>query len=295
MTDAASAAPAGTEQTAAPAETSQPTESSNQPWHSTLDADTKNWAASKGFTKDNAGDVVIPLLNSYRNAEKLISQVKGDPDRIVLMPKDFANEKEVREYYDKIGVPKDVGGYGLPANDGETELDDMLKGFAEVSLKHGAPKGAVEQQVAYYRNYIKGIQERNEAEFQASKKAQFAEFESESGPALEQNRSYAAAAMQKFPELDEFAEVIERHVPGGAKKLLSYMVKVGQSIGEHKAIGVGNDPSGGGMSVDAAKEALGKFNLDATKRAALTNESHPAHKAVKEEFMRLNRLAVGMK
>src|SRR5574343_370581 len=109
----------------------------NQPWHSTLDPDSQNWLAAKGWKKDNPAEIIGPIVNSYRNAEQLISKVKGEPDRIVVMPKDFNNQEEVSAYYEKIGVPKDIAGYGITPAEGETELDDMLKGFAETSLKAG--------------------------------------------------------------------------------------------------------------------------------------------------------------
>ena len=120
------------------------------------------------------------------------------------------------------------------------------------------------------------------------------EYIRESGPKLEENKAYIAQALQKFPELDEFAEIIERS-PEGTKKFMKVLENMGRAMGEHRAVGVGNDPAGGGMSMEAAKQAIGQFNLDSTKVSALMNESHPGHSAAKAEFQRLHRMAAGMK
>jgi hypothetical protein len=293
MTDAAAAVDTtGTDTATQPStDTGQP---ANQPWYSTLDPDSQNWVAAKGWKKDNASEIIGPVINSYRNAEQLISKVKGEPDRIVVMPKDFNNQAEVSAYYEKIGVPKDIAGYGISPAEGETELDDMLKGFAETSLKAGAPKQAVEQQIKFYRDYVNQAMEQQEQSIKASMAEQQQEYIRESGPKLEENKAYIAQALQKFPELDEFAEIIERS-PEGTKKFMKVLENMGRAMGEHRAVGVGSDPAGGGMSMEAAKQAIGQFNLDSTKVSALMNESHPGHSAAKAEFQRLHRMAAGMK
>jgi len=287
MTEANAAANAGTET----ADTATQT-ASNEAWYSSMDEESQNWIAAKGWKKDNAAEVIGPALTSYRNAEQLISKIKGDPDRILVMPKDFNNADEVRSFYDKLGVPKDVGGYEIKPVGDETVLDSVVSKVAETALKHGVSKTAMQAIVNDYRAEVGKIMEDRAVETKQSLDRQFEEFEQESGADFERNRSYAAEAIKTFPELEGIAQEIEK-IPGGAKIYLQHMVNIGKRLGEHRSVGVGEQEAGGGMSREAATAALGQFQMDSNKQAALLNPNHPAHKATMAEFQRLHAQAAG--
>jgi hypothetical protein len=283
MTDSAATA---TTDTTSTTNTTNTSTASNAPWYGTVDNDTQNWLNSKAFGE---ADGPTKMLTSYRNMESLFGKIKADPDRVILFPKDMNNQEEVAAFREKIGVPKDINGYNLKEVLG-SDPDVITTAVAERALKAGVPKEGLSEIIKAHREETTKLINEYKEQNLARRTSEIQEFEQAAGRDLEQKKAHVTAALKRFPQLEKFAEAIEA-VPGGAKDYLSYLAEVGKALGEHTNVGVGSNADPSAMSSAAAKEALGKFNLDPIKIKALFDESHPGHAAAKAEYLRLNNMA----
>lgn len=289
-----SAAVATTEQPAtqtAPATTTTSTESTpaNAPWHSTLDPEMAQWAESKGWKKDDPNEVLLPALKSYRNSEKLISQIKGDPDRIIVMPKDMENADEVAAFKQKLGVPASIEEYEVEVTD-DTPLTQVA---LDIAYKHNFPKEGVQTLIKEVSAKAAEIEEAREAKTKAEGEAKFNKELDETiqslGQALEQTKMFGRAARKMFPELSTHEDAIVSQI--GPKAYIELMAKIGKSMGEHESVGVGDAADNGAMSRDSAVQGIRQMQQDEAKMKALWDDSMPTHAAVKAEWDRLHNLA----
>lgn len=276
MTEPAAAAPAGTEPAAQPA--AQP-QASNQPWYGQAEPDDIKYLESKGWTEP---DAPVKVFQSYKNLEKLFSQVKGDPNRVLMMPKDMSNQEEVKEFYSKLGVPKDPSEYGFdPENEGYKEYAGLAH---QLNLNKDQAKGVMEwaQQVAQKH------EESKEAQFIENSKQELDSWRKEQGATYDEKIAIAKQAYTVFPELKANAEKIERAL--GTREFMNLMTNIGSKIGEAGSAGAGGN-SDFGMSPSQAKQSIQAFQGDNNKIAALANEMHPGHAAAKAEWVRLHQFA----
>ena len=286
----AAAAQAGTDTGA----TNQSTEATGQPagqsqndasWESSFDSESKNWVASKGWSGKKADEVLPLALKSYQNSEKLISQIKGDPNRILVMPKDMTNKEEVAALYEKLGTPKDTEGYGFdPKNEG-------LLAYAQKAKELNLTKEQAQGVFAWadeIRQQQEQVQEQEEAQWEESSKAELAQWQKEMGAAYEEKLNVAKSAFNAFPEIKKHSSEIERVL--GTREYMNLVYSLGAKIGEAGAAGPNpSNVSGGGLTPSQAKQAIQELN--ATKSRELLDMSHPGHSAAKAELQRLSKFA----
>lgn len=276
MTEVA-AASAGTEQTSTE-QTGQTEQASNAPWYGEVIPDDVKYLESKGWTGNDAPPKVF---QSYKNLEKLFSQVKGDPNRVLMMPKDMANQDEVKEFYSKLGVPKDPSEYGFePDNEGLKEYSSLAH---QLNLNKDQAKGVYEwaQQVAQKQT------EAQEAQFMEKSKMEMEDWKREQGATFEAKLATAKQAYATFPELKAHAPQLEKAM--GTREFMNLMHGIGSKIGEAGSAGASGQ-SNFGMTPAQAKQSIQEFQ-GSHKFAALTNEMHPGHQAAIAEWKRLNEFA----
>jgi len=280
MTEVA-AASAGTEQTSTE-QTGQTSQAANQAWYQAwygeLPQDDLKYLESKGWTGNDAPPKVF---QSYKNLEKLFSQVKGDPNRVLMMPKDMSNPEETREFYSKLGVPQDPSEYGFdPENEG-------LKEYASLAHQLNLNKEQASKVMDWAQQVAQKHNEAQQTEFVEKSKMEMEAWRKEQGSTYEAKLNAAKQAVNMFPELREQMDAIERSM--GTHKFMNFMSSIGSKIGEAGSAGA----SGGsdfGMTPAQAKQAISEFQ-GSHKFAALTNESHPGHQAAIAEWKRLNEFA----
>lgn len=282
MTEA-SAASAGTEQASQQSDQSgqqsgQTQQASNSPWYGEVTPDDVKYLESKAWTGDDAPPKVF---QSYKNLEKLFSQVKGDPNRVLMMPKDMSNPEETREFYSKLGVPKDPSEYGFdPENDG-------LKEYASLAHQLNLNKDQASKVMEWARGVADKHRESEVTKFQEQSKQEMEDWRREMGSTYEAKVSAAKQAANMFPELKEHMGDIEEKM--GTKKFMSFMSSIGAKIGEAGSAGAAENANFG-MTPSAAKQSIQEF-MGTHKMADLSNESAPGHQAAKAEWLRLHQYA----
>lgn len=276
MTEPAAAAPAGTEPAAQPA--AQP-QASNQPWYGQAEPDDIKYLESKGWTEP---DAPVKVFQSYKNLEKLFSQVKGDPNRVLMMPKDMSNPEETRELYSKLGVPKDPSEYGFdPENEG-------LKDYANLAYQLNLNKDQASKVMEWAQEVAQKHNESQETQFVEQSKQAFEDWRKEQGATYEAKLATAKQAYTLFPELKNHADKLERAM--GTKDFMNLMTTIGSKVGEAGSAGASGN-SDFGMSPSQAKQSIQAFQGDNNKVSALANEMHPGHAAAKAEWVRLHQFA----
>jgi hypothetical protein len=276
MTEAA-AAQAGTEQQTQETSTTAP--AANQSWYNDLPSEDQTYLAAKGWNKPDAKEAIPHIFKSAREAERMISTIKGSPERIIVTPKDMTNADEVKSYYSKIGVPENLEGYELG------EMDDMLKGFAEESLKAGAPKAAVQKQVEFYKRYTAERAEKEEAAFREAGTKELEQYMASLGPNLNLETKFFAAGKQAFPELSgEKSVQLEKLL--GVKDYAVLMSKLGRLSGEDTTLGIGSAEATANRN---SETQLAQFKMDESRMRILADTSHPNHTATLSEWNRLHK------
>jgi hypothetical protein len=279
MTEAA-AVSTGTEQGTSQEQTGQSTgQASNQTWYGEVPQDDLKYLESKGWTGNDAPPKVF---QSYKNLEKLFSQVKGDPNRVLMMPKDMANKEEAAEFYQKLGVPKDLSEYGLDLN------HEGQKEYAEFAHSLNLNKEQAKNVMDWAQQKAAAHQESQEKEFIEKSNSEMSDWKREQGATFEAKLNTAKQAYSAFPELKEAAGALEKSL--GTKAFMNLMHSIGSKIGEAGSAGAANNGGDFGMTPSAAKQAIAEFQ-GSTRFQALTNESHPGHQAARAEWQRLNQFA----
>lgn len=290
MTDTATAATAGTDTGATTTDTTTTTAAtgaatSNDAWYSSYDSETKNWLDSKGWSDPDPIKSLQKIIPSGRNAEQLISKIKGDPSRILVMPKDMNNADEVSAFYEKLGVPKDIKDYGLDIE------NPNMKSFVEMAQKAGIPKEAAGKFTEWAKSIAEQSQIAEVQKYQETSASEMQEWQREMGTNFDAKMQAAKTAFTAFPELKENSADIEKAM--GTKKYMTFMSSIGSKIGEAGAAGAGGAGGNGdgGMTPSAAKQAIQAIQMDSVKSSALLDDSHPMHSVIKAEWIRLHGFA----
>jgi len=263
-----------TQQTTQTTQTAQP--ASNQPWYGKVEETELGYLQNKGWDKEDGGQKAV---KSYRELEKLVGTIKGDPDRIIVMPKDMQNKEEVSAYRAKMGIPNDPKEYGFDENDA------LLNDFAKIAHEKGMNK---EQALAVRDGFNKFAAQKMEeaaAEQNAANAVGLDEFKREVGKSYEQHLDNMRAAAIAYPELDAHMEKLESSM--GTKDFMKFMSALGAKTAEAKALGLGEESNSFTMTPAMAKDKLVSFKADPLNSEAIANTNHPAHMAKMAEFNRL--------
>jgi hypothetical protein len=288
MTDAASAASAGTDQgagnTASNTNTSTATttnSAANENWYPADTApDDIKYMESKAWT---GKDAPVKIFKSYQNAEKLISQIKGDPDRIIVMPKDMTNKEEVAAYRSKMGIPNDPKEYEI---EGDTEF---MNEFRNMAFEKGMSKDNAKAVLDWAKTVAERAPEMEAQKFLQESETQLNDFKKETGAKYDEKIQAGKTAFAMFPSLKENAGAMEKSM--GTKAFLGLMADIGSKLGEATAAGATQNSSSGGMSAESAKQAIQQMQADRNKVADLMDSGRPGYQATKSEWDRLHKIA----
>lgn len=253
-------------------------QASNQPWYgSNVEELDLGYMQNKGWDKPDGG---MKAVKSYRELEKMVGTIKGEPERIIVMPKDMQNKEEVAAYRAKLGVPNDIKEYGFD------EKDAIGSEFAKVAHEKGYSKEQAQAAREFLNTYVTKAQEAKLAEQEAAAKAGLEEFRVESGRAYEQSLEHARAAAIAFPLLDKNMEKIEAAM--GTADFLRFITQLGAKSAEAQAVGLGNEGGGNfAMTPAMAKDKIVSFKADPVNAKAMSDPGHPAHMKTMAEFNRL--------
>ena len=247
-------------------------------WTSGISDDYKGMIAAKGWQDMNS------VLQSYSNLEKL---AKGDPNTLLRLPGEKADQKEWDAIYNKLGRPEKAEGYKLPFRDG---ADKAFKDWAGKTF-HGL--GLSQKQA---EAIIKSYDELNDSVKKASleslttKAAEGrAAIEKEWGAATKQNMEIARRAVREFGISSDIVDTLEEKV--GYTEVMKFMHNIGTRLGEDNYAGGDNGGSFGAMTPAQAKYEISQLKND----KAFTERYMKGDIEALSKMDRLQRYAAGVK
>jgi hypothetical protein len=254
----------------------------NQTWFGKAEGDDLGYIQNKGWDKEADGSKAV---KSYRELEKMVGTIKGDPNRIIVMPKDMNNADEVSAYREKLGIPKSVDDYGFDM----TNPDN--KAMAELAQKIGLSKEGAHEFVKFATESHERSEVAKAEAWAMESKQEMEAFRVESGKAYDQQIQNARALAMASPYFKENMEAIEKAM--GTGNFMRFASELGAKLGEHKAIGLGEGNGNFAMTREQAINKINVFRGDSAKTSALTNPDHPGHKAAMAEYDKLIQFAHG--
>lgn len=290
MSEQGAAAAAGTDTTGTATDTTTQTTTtntstaSNEPWFHSLDPETRNWIDSKGYSDPDMGKVMPKVLSSYRNAEQLISKIKGDPNQILVMPKDMSNVEEVTAFREKLGVPRDIKDYGV-----EFEAGSKTQSFLEMAQKSGMSKEATANVMEWTKTLGEQAAAEEAKQYEETSAKEMQDWQREQGATFDQKMQLAKSAFTMFPQIKEKSAEIEKAL--GTKNYMQFLADLGSKVGEAGSIGADGGGSNTGMTPAAARQAIQQLQADPVRSKALLDDGHPGHASAKAEWIRLHNYA----
>lgn len=250
-------------------------------WTSSFNEEQKGFITNKGFKEP------VNLLDSYRNSEKLIHQLRGTgSDRIIGLPeKDDAPEWKDVHY--KLGVPKEAKEYQfeVPKEHGDEKFVDWARSTMH---KLNIPRKAAEGLVKEWNQYVGSRHSETTAARQAEIDKQANTLKTEWGSAYDQNLKLAQTAAKEFGFTAEVIDQLENSMGyAGVHKL---MHTLGSKIGEHQFQDGGKGGMGGNLTPGQAQSEIAARMSDTDFQQRVAK----GEKAAVDEWTRLNKaLAAG--
>jgi hypothetical protein len=238
-----------------------------------------------------------PVVQRYKTVEELaagyVSLEKRfgiDPNRRIDLPADPADAKAMREVFEKLGAPKDAEGYGFKLDDKATDADKALVGgYTKVAHELGLSVNQAKGLMEFMDGQVKADAAANtEAMTQRGVEGKAA-LETEFGKAFEPRLREIRALVTKEGE-PELAKALEGDNAYQYPNLVKLLGKVLDRMAEPGSAGGQSGDAAGDDRALTPSQALGAvraLEADPIKGKALLDKTHPQHKAVVEERVRL--------
>lgn len=198
------------------------------------------------------------VVKGYANLERLLGADRAG--RTITIPKDEADADGWKSVWAKLGAPETPEGYELPVPQGQSDV--FAKQAAAWFHEAGVPKGQAAKLAGKWNEYVAA---QMQAEQQAEQEALAAEHQALAkewgqGPAAEQQREIARRAAVKLGLDEQAVGALEKTV--GFSKVMKAFAKIGELMGEHKAVGL---DAGGAFSLTPAAAMARKQQLMADR------------------------------
>lgn len=226
-----------------------------------LDPETTGWVQNKGwfgtdFSKADLAKALPEVFKSYRGMEKL----SGGR---IFAPKDINDKEGWSKFYNDLGRPKDVSGYGveLPEGGNKDFLDGMLQAFHEAGLSTAQAQAIVKRSGDLSSQISTEAKARAEQEYSTKAAAEVDALKSEWGPNADRNFAAGQRAVQAFNLDKDMLDKMERAI--GTKPLLSFLSAVGLGLTEDRGAGAEGGGSPLMQTVEQARARLDDLKNDA--------------------------------
>jgi hypothetical protein len=214
------------------------------------DADLKGWAQNKGFKEPT------DALNSYRNLEKLMGADKAG--RTVVLPAKWDDAAEVGAFYEKLGRPKDPGGYTMPKEGVDA---DMAKWAQSTFHEAGLTPRQAELVIGKWQEMIGGKAAATQEAYQARVAQESEALKGEWGAAYNDKLAQAKSAAKSFGVDPETVDKLENALGFGG--LMKFFAEIGARIGEDKMVsGTTNGSFNGAMTPEQARAEIQRLRGD---------------------------------
>jgi len=238
------AAPAGvqhaiaTHQAPPPASSTPPAGSPGFEWTNGLSDELKGYVQTKGFPD------VPALVESYRNAEKLLGVPK---EKLVRLP-DKEDAPEWNQVYDKLGRPAKPEEYKYDAPQGTDP--EFLSWAKENFHKVGLTQKQAQSLLKEYNDLSASKANAQAEAMQAKLKTQENNLKKEWGAALNQNLGVAREAVKKYGFTNDHIDQLENIM--GYDGVMKFFHKLGSATGEGSFVG-STGPVGFGNAMTPAQ------------------------------------------
>lgn len=260
--------------------TSQAGNQNEGPWYGAIEneelkgmMEAKNWKSPEDMAK------------SYRSLEQRLGQIKGNPDKLLVLPEE-QNAESLAEIYNKLGRPETADGYELKLPESVTSDDPMLKGFKETAHKLGF---SAEQAAGLYdwfnQTTAEAIEQQSQQEAQQQEQA-IDSLKREWGAAYNERVEVARRAAQAVGVTAEELEREEKAM--GTGWLMKKYYGIGQNMKEDTLHGAQD----GGRRFDAMSPEEARYKMQQLKEDPEWRQRY-LNKGAKEveEFKRLLQFA----
>lgn len=223
------------------------------------------------------------LAKAYVSLEKRFGV---DPNRRIDLPADMNDKDGMRAVYAKLGLPEKVDGYGIQLAGEATDQDkaflgEALQSFHELGLPAPMAKGVFE----FWMGKVAAANEASAAaDAEAIRGGQEA-LQKDFGSAFETRTKEIRNLITKEADPD-LAKALEGDALFRHPNLAKFLGKLADRFAEPGAPGGGSGDAftpGRPMTPTQATAALRALEGDPVKGKALTDASHPMHRAVIEE------------
>jgi len=273
--DPAATAPAGTAPAPAPAAppaTGTPAGAPAAPapnaWFDKLDADTRAWAANKGYDKMSPDDIAANVAKSYRNLEQVS---KLDGSKVLRAPE---THDEFMAMAPKLGMPADPAEYEMPVPEGTTADKDFeawaRKSFHEIGLTKAQ---AAKLATSYNELFAAEVTRQTEALAERTR-AQDVALQKEWGAAHKDNVAIAAAGSRALGLTREQVAALQSTL--GYDGLMKTMHQIGVKIGDPTFVTNGV-PGGRALAPADAQAEIRRLQQDADFQRAYLDRNHSKH------------------
>ncbi|MBM4071985.1 MAG: hypothetical protein FJ271_24125 [Planctomycetes bacterium] len=224
---------------------------SSSSWIASIpDNDLRGWVQTKGFREP------IDALNSYRNLEKLIGADKAG--RTVLLPAKWDDAAEVGAFFDKLGRPKEPGGYTMPKEGVDAEMATWAQStFHEAGLT----QRQAELVIGKWQDLIGKKTTAAQEAYRAGVAQEEAALKKEWGAAYDDQVKKARAVAKIFGVDEAIVNRLEGEL--GFGDLMRFFSDLARRVGEDPLErGQGQQSFDGAMTPDAAKAELTRLGGD---------------------------------
>ena len=274
-------APAGvqhaiaTHQTPPPATNATPPGTPGYEWTSGLSEELKGYVSTKGFPD------VPALVESYRNAEKLLGVPK---EKLVRLP-DKEDAPEWNQVYDKLGRPAKPEDYKYDVPQG---TDPEFYNWAKENFhKAGLTQKQAQTLLKEYGDLSASKANAQQEAWDNQLKTQEATLKKEWGAALTQNIGVAREAVKKYGFTPDHIEKLEGIM--GYDGVMKFFHKLGSATGEGSFVGsTGPVGFGNALTPAQAKYQIKALMSDPDFGSKLANGNLEA----KQKWDNLHRMAV---
>lgn len=231
------------------------------------------WLTTKGYKGPE------DLIKAARASEKLIGHEK------IPLPKDWADQKQVSDFYEKLGRPKTPADYKVTLPEGADKpfVDSMLKNLHAAGLS----QKQVEQVMTGYAAYGNDTSTRAAAEAESARTQSLDALKVEWGMGTQRQVAIAQQGIDQFcPEggLEKITQAL------GPADTLRFFNKLGQQLSEAKRVD-GESGGSSAMTPAEAKYQISQKKMDRNFMEAYMSNTHPGHDEAIKEMTRLHKMA----
>lgn len=243
----------------------------------------ENW--KEGLEDDLRGEESLRNIKSIGDLAKsfIHSQKMIGKNKVVLPDPKHGTEQDWREFYQKVGLPADIGEYKV---DGPKDFDvdeKFLGEFKQTAHSLNILPAQAQKLLDWYINKEVSMGESATEKFKTEIDGKLAEYKRKAGDAYEKQIYMSGRLIDKFGNKG-LQELMNNPAIGSNPDVIEFMYGVSKLLFEEEKI-EGGDFIPGGVSPKDAQERIDELKAD--PKGPYWNGSHAGHKAAVAEMQRL--------